>query len=372
MSLATSASTTTHEQHITPGLSLRFLSRPAECAWLAVALLLIWCGILFFYGLGSGELYRTESLRAILAEEFLRSGNWIVPTLYGQPIFTKPPGMYAAIALVSAPFGAVSEWTARLPSALAATIAVFLVYGYFSRQLGRLGGLVAAAILPASFMWLDKADAAEIDMMQVAWVTGALLCFFRALDVEAGIEDRGLGIEDRGWRIEDRGLKTETMLALAPDRQPSILYPLSSILHPLWFWWIAALVCVAGGVLTKWTAPVFFYGTAVPLLWWRGRLRLLFGRHHLASVLLGAAFCFSWMGAAIALTGWQPFYDTVSREALARLFLGHSGHGYPCREALLHPLRLLAATLPWSALALLALRPGFSQSWDARGRRLLQ
>jgi len=139
-----------------------------------------------------------------------------------------------------------------------------------------------------------------------------------------------------------------------------------------WFWWIAALVCVAGGVLTKWTAPVFFYGTAVPLLWWRGRLRLLFGRHHLASVLLGAAFCFSWVGAAIALTGWQPFYDTVSREALARLFPAHSGHGYPWREALLHPLRLLATTLPWSALALVALRPGFSQSWDARGRRLLQ
>src|SRR5438874_1449298 len=150
MSLATSASTTTHEQHITPGLSLRFLSRPAECAWLAVALLLIWCGILFFYGLGSGELYRTESLRAILAEEFLRSGNWIVPTLYGQPIFTKPPGMYAAIALLSWPLGGVQDWTARLPSAFSATAMVFLFYWFFGRQLGRLAGLIAAAILPVS------------------------------------------------------------------------------------------------------------------------------------------------------------------------------------------------------------------------------
>src|SRR5438105_8220405 len=146
------------ELHAAASPPLQVLRSPADRAWTALALLLIWCGSLFFYGLGSGELYRTESLRAILAEEFLRSGNWIVPTLYGQPIFTKPPGMYAAIALVSAPFGAVSEWTARLPSALAATIAVFLVYSYFTRQLGRLGGLVAAAILPASFMWLDKAD----------------------------------------------------------------------------------------------------------------------------------------------------------------------------------------------------------------------
>ena len=96
---------------------------PADRAGMAVAFLLIWCGSLFFYGLATGELYRTESLRAIVAQEFLRSGNWIVPTLYGEPLFTKPPGMYAAIALFSWPFGAVNEWTARLPSALAATAA---------------------------------------------------------------------------------------------------------------------------------------------------------------------------------------------------------------------------------------------------------
>src|SRR5438445_11923508 len=60
-----------------------------------------YCGWLFFYGLTEGEFYRTESLRAIIAAEFLRSGNWIVPILYGEPLFTKPTGMYAAIALTS-------------------------------------------------------------------------------------------------------------------------------------------------------------------------------------------------------------------------------------------------------------------------------
>src|SRR4051812_45761077 len=98
------------------------LDRPAVC----LTLLLAWCGLLFFYGIGAGELWRTESLRAIIAQEFLRSGNWVVPTLYGEPLFTKPPGMYALIALCSAPFGGVTEWTARLPSALAATLTVRL------------------------------------------------------------------------------------------------------------------------------------------------------------------------------------------------------------------------------------------------------
>src|SRR5438132_4957984 len=106
-----------------------------DIPWLAPSILLAICGLLFFYGLNAGELYRNEGLRAIIAAEFLRTGNWVVPTLYGESLFTKPPGMYAAIALASWPFGHVSEWTARLPSALAATITVFLVYAYFRRQL---------------------------------------------------------------------------------------------------------------------------------------------------------------------------------------------------------------------------------------------
>jgi 4-amino-4-deoxy-L-arabinose transferase-like glycosyltransferase len=238
--------------------------------------------------------------------------------------------MYAAIALVSWPFGGVSEWTARLPSAMAASIAVFLVFGYFGRQFGRRAGLVAALILPINLMWLDKATAAEIDMMQVAWVTGAILCFLRALE-----------------SAEERG-------------------------HGQWCWWLAALCCVAGGVLTKWTSPAFFYLTVIPLLWWRGRLRLLFGRHHLVSALLGAGFCIAWIGAAVAYTGWPVFYETVSREALQRLAPSHHDRGHYLLESLLHPLKLLATNLPWSIVALWSLRRGFAERWDERGRRVLQ
>src|SRR5438132_14301906 len=132
--------------------------RLPESGWAAPAVLILLSGFLFFYGLNRGELYRTEGLRAIIAAEFLRSGNWIVPTLYGEPFLTKPPGMYAAIALVSWPIGDVRTWSARLPSALAATVTVFLFYWYFARVLGRNAGLVAALVLPTSPMWLDKAS----------------------------------------------------------------------------------------------------------------------------------------------------------------------------------------------------------------------
>ena len=332
-----SASTSTLVMPTRPPAVATRQSLPLSTAWIAGLFLAALCGFLFFYGLNAGELWRTESLRAIIGAEFLRSGNWLVPTLYGEPLFTKPPGMYAAIALVSWPFGGVTELTARLPSALAASATVLLFFWYFRRQLGGGAGLVAAALLPMSLMWLDKASSAEIDMLQVFWISAAILCLFRALEEDAG-----------GW-----------------------------------IWWLSALLCVAGGVLTKWTAPAFFYGTAIPLLWWRGQLRLLGGRKHLVSAALAASVCLAWIAAAIFQAGWQPFFETVNREALQRLspshhlqalqaMAPHHHHAYPWLGVLAHPFIILGGSLPWSPLALVTLWPGFARLWDERGCRLLQ
>ncbi|HEY7425756.1 MAG TPA: glycosyltransferase family 39 protein [Gemmataceae bacterium] len=297
-------------------------------------LLLLLCGVLFFHGLNNGELYQTEGLRAILAAEFLRSGNWIVPTLYGEPLLTKPPGMYAAIALVSWPTGHVSAATARLPSVLAATAIVFLFYATFARHFGRRAGLLAAVLLPASVLWLQRVPSAEIDLLQLAWVTAGLLCFLRALEIKESAE--------------------------------------CSCFRREWLWWQLALFCVAGGVLTKWTAPAFFYLTVVPLLWWRGRLSVLWRPAHLFSVILAAAPCLAWAAAAATRTGWDTFLDALRREALPRLSPAHHTRPYPWHEIVTFPLGFLAANLPWSAAALLALWPRFARLWDERGRRLLQ
>jgi 4-amino-4-deoxy-L-arabinose transferase-like glycosyltransferase len=306
--------------------------RSRAMAWLVLA---FGCGLLFFYGLGTSELYRTENLRALVADGFLRSGNWIVPKLYGEPLLTKPPGMYAAIAVASWRAGRVQEWSARLPSAIAATITLLLVYQFFARQLGRQAGLIAALVTPTTFMWLDKATAAEIDMMQVAWVTGAILCMARALEAAEG---NGAG----------RTSRTE------------------------WCWWLAASCCVAGGVLTKWTAPAFFYATAIPLLWWRGRLRTLVAWPHLLGVLLVAGVFCAWAGAVVFQVGWDSFYQTVSREGLARVTPERYGKPYVWHKVPLHPLLLMATNLPWSVVALFTLRPGFTALWDESGRRMLQ
>jgi 4-amino-4-deoxy-L-arabinose transferase-like glycosyltransferase len=223
--------------------------------------------------------------------------------------------------------------TARLPSAVAATLTVLLFYATFARAFGRRAGLAAAALLPASVMWLERVPTAEIDLLQLAWVAAALLALARALE-------EAEALEPVQWRE--------------------------------WLWWQAALLAVAGGVLTKWTAPAFFYLSAVPLLWWRGRLRLLFGWPHLAAAALGAMVCLAWAAAAVRLAGWETFRDTVGREALQRLSPAHHPRAYPWRELLEFPLGFLATNLPWSAVALVTLRPAFAGLWGERGRRLLQ
>jgi 4-amino-4-deoxy-L-arabinose transferase-like glycosyltransferase len=346
-----------------------------------VLVLTLWCGGLFFYGLSAGEFWRTESLRAIIAAEFLRSGNWLVPTLYGEPLFTKPPGMYAAIALVSWPFGGVSEWTARLPSALAASAVVFLFYWYFARQLGRLGGLVAGLLAPVGFMWLDKATSAEIDTLQVAWVTASVLFLLRALESSewrvASGEWREKTAEEQEARVEAYRVRCDSAGALIgsdPSTAQAVFTRHSPLAtrHSGGGWWLAALLCVAGGFLTKWTAPAFFYATAVPLLWRRGQLRLLVGRQHLVSAGLAAGLCLAWVAAAASLGGWENFFFTVQREAFQRIVPNYTPRPYPWLQTLTHPLRVLWTTLPLSAFALVTLWPGFARLWDERGRRLLQ
>ncbi len=303
-------------------------------------LLLCWWGFVFFYGLDAGPLYRTEGLRARIAQEMF-AGDWCVPTLYSEPYLTKPPGMYWAIMLASLPAGEVTPVTARLPSAVAGVVTVFLLTWMCSRFRPGWSSakvpdrpispwLFAGLLLPMSFLFLDKAPSAEIDMLQVFWVTAAMACLLRALERE---EVRSAG-------------------ALP--------------------WWLLAMGCVAGGFLTKWTAPAFFYLTLVPLLCWRGQLRLLWQPGHLLGVLCAGLLCIAWVVAVARQVGWQPLLDTVSAEALQRLDPHHGGRAYPWGEMLAYPWEVLGANLLWSVLLIPTLFPRFWRERRPEERRLAQ
>jgi 4-amino-4-deoxy-L-arabinose transferase-like glycosyltransferase len=135
-------------------------------------------------------------------------------------------------------------------------------------------------------------------------------------------------------------------------------------------WWLAALFCVAGGLFTKWTAPAFFYLTALPWLYGRGRLRLLLGLPHLIGVGLVALVAAGWLVLAGQTAGWATLVDTLGREALLRLSPGHHPRPYPWDELVTFPLSLFLGCLPWSLVALVALHPVFRRVLDEKQRRL--
>src|SRR5215470_17116026 len=114
-----------------------------------VLLLVAFCGFLFFYGLGAFGLVGADEPRyAQIAREMLARRDVITPTLYGKPWLEKPPLYYWRAMEVFAILG-VRDWAARLPSAAAATLLVFIVY-FFARYFLRGSELNAALMTAAS------------------------------------------------------------------------------------------------------------------------------------------------------------------------------------------------------------------------------
>jgi 4-amino-4-deoxy-L-arabinose transferase-like glycosyltransferase len=132
------------------------------------------CAFLFFYGLGQFGLIGADEPRyAQVAREMLQRQDWITPVLGGQPWLEKPPLYYWQAMLAYRVFG-VSDWAARLPSALDATLLVLAVY-FFLRRFRRSFELDGALIAASCAGVVGYARAASTDMPLAAAFTVGLL-----------------------------------------------------------------------------------------------------------------------------------------------------------------------------------------------------
>jgi len=132
------------------------------------------CAFLFLYGLGQFGLIGADEPRyAQVAREMLEHHDWITPTLGGQPWLEKPPLYYWQGVLAYKVFG-VSDWAARLPSALDATFLVLAVY-FFLRRFRPGFELDGALIIASSAGIVGYARAASMDMALAAAFTIGML-----------------------------------------------------------------------------------------------------------------------------------------------------------------------------------------------------
>ena len=161
--------------------------RPVQhLEYFTLAGLLFVAYVVFFNGLGGiGLLGPDEPRYAGVAREMYVSGDYITPRLLGEAWFEKPPLLYWLAALGYAAFG-VGEVGARLPSALAATASVLLIYWCGRSVWNRRVGVTAALILATSVGFLGLGRAASTDMLLTSSLNAALALFLVGTQSDVG------------------------------------------------------------------------------------------------------------------------------------------------------------------------------------------
>lgn len=268
-----------------------------------------------FLALGENPLLSfNEARRAVPAREMLESGDWLLPRLNGELYLRKPPLLYWLIAALGSMAGGVGEWVARLPSALAALLAVVLCYRHALRVFGPWPALFGVQILAANAGFAVFARRAEIEMLLAASCTGAFLLLLRHF------RDGGKG-----------GL------------------------------WVAYLL-MGLGFLAK--GPLVLLFVIPPLLIHGWRFRASRAWAALASPLgwlIFLAVGLSWYGLVVARLGWDVWLSVIQSDMVGKI----EGRGGTIDPLYNYPLWLLGDFFPFSLLLLV--RPVATvRGWWAR------
>lgn len=259
-----------------------------------------WLGLSLFNTKG-------EPREAIVAVSMLQSGNWILPESFGGDIPYKPPFLAWCIAVVSLVTGSVSEYTSRLPSAIAVIAMGVATYKFFKRYSGsrRRGGMTALILASCIEVW-RAGMACRVDMVLTACMVGAMYSLFT-------YRHRG----SRGLPWLAILLMTAGMLTKGPV---AILLP-----------------CLCLGVYGLLRGDKFFP---------------LFGRM-VASGILALIIPALWYVAAWHIGG-QEFLDLAWEENFGR-FTGTMSYESHVNPWWYNLVTLVAGWLPYTLLALLAL-----------------
>jgi 4-amino-4-deoxy-L-arabinose transferase-like glycosyltransferase len=143
--------------------------------WLALAGLL--AVLMLFVNLGGPRLWdRDEPRNAGCAREMLDRNDWIVPVFNSELRSHKPVLLYWCIMAAYRLLG-VSEFAARLPSALAAVASALCTFAIGRRFWGAAAGVWAAIALSTSLLFVMAGRAATPDSLLIACMTLALTIY---------------------------------------------------------------------------------------------------------------------------------------------------------------------------------------------------
>ena len=257
------------------------------------ALLCLLCLILYAPGLAAiPPLDRDESRFAQATRQMLETGDFVRIRFQDEARNKKPIGIYwlqaAAVAAFSSPESA-AIWPYRLPSALAATSAVLLTFGFGARFFdSRPAGFISAVLTASALGVVVEAHLAKTDAALLAAVVagqGALGLVYIATHAGRRV----------GWHI------------------------------PLLFWVAEAVAILLKGP----PGPMLALLTAGCLsiadrdIHWVKRLRPL------AGVLITAGIVVPWLIAVQSATAGYFISDSLAHDLLPKLVGAQESHGAP-------------------------------------------
>jgi len=140
--------------------------------------------VIVFFGLGNSALFEPDEGRnAEKAREILLLGDWVTPHENFLPTLDKPVFFYWLVAISFKLFG-LSEWSARLPSALSAVGCIVLVYRFAQRQWGVREALWSSLILVTSLEFALFSRIVIFDMTLTFFISFGLFSFYAATQTD--------------------------------------------------------------------------------------------------------------------------------------------------------------------------------------------
>lgn len=131
--------------------------------------------------IGLGEFStKGEPREAAVAISMMETGNYILPTTYADEFAYKPPMAHWLMAVFSLPQGYVSEFTARLPSALAFITMIGFLLGFFGKRIEKFHIAIITALLLMTCIEIHRAAmTTRVDMLLTAFMVIGLIQLFR-------------------------------------------------------------------------------------------------------------------------------------------------------------------------------------------------
>jgi len=235
--------------------------------WFARSGIVVASVLLNYLATGERGLWSADEGRAAqCAQNILESGDWSLPRLHTGAVEMRSPPMYPWLAAVSARvFGGVDGWSVRLPSFIAATAALLVVFEFGVAVGGLTVGLASATILACTtrFAWLARV--ARPEMALAAAVVGCLFLFWRARVAEPAA-GRGVRLPFTFYGLLSIAILLRGPVALALIATPLLLWviavrrPLIPVLHrAAWMEWRELRLLPGLAIATAATVSWFAY-----------------------------------------------------------------------------------------------------------------